>query len=124
MNELQYHPSESLQTADEKQMGLFLHLSQLVNLIVPMGGVVVPILIWQLKKEEIPGLDAHGKMVTNWIISSFIYMIVSIVLAFVLIGFLTMLIVAVLAIVFPIVGAMKANNGELWEYPLTIKFIK
>jgi uncharacterized Tic20 family protein len=43
---------------------------------------------------------------------------------FVLIGFLLMLGWTVIAIVFPIIGAVKANNGELWEYPLTIKFLK
>ena len=63
-------------------------------------------------------------MVTNWMISATIYAIVSIVLMFVLVGFLTILAVAVMGIVFPIIGAIKANNGELWEYPLTIKFLK
>jgi uncharacterized Tic20 family protein len=43
---------------------------------------------------------------------------------FVLVGFLTLLAVGVIHIVFPIIGAVKANNGELWEYPLTIKFLK
>ena len=43
---------------------------------------------------------------------------------FVLIGFLTMLAVCVMGVVFPIIGAMKANSGELWEYPLAIKFLK
>ena len=124
MNQMQYQPGGSLVTSEEKQMGLFLHLSQLINLVIPIGGIIVPILIWQMKKEEMPALDAHGKMVTNWLISSFIYVAVSVVLMFVLIGFLTLLIVAVLGIIFPIVGALKANNGENWEYPLTIKFLK
>ncbi|NNF00369.1 MAG: DUF4870 domain-containing protein [Pyrinomonadaceae bacterium] len=105
-------------------MGLFLHMSQLINLVIPMGGLIVPILIWQMKKEEMPALDAHGKMVVNWLISSFIYIAVSVVLMFVLVGFLTMIVVAILGIVFPIVGGIKANNGEFWEYPLTIKFFK
>jgi len=71
-----------------------------------------------------PALDAHGKNATNWIISSFIYMVVSFPLMFVLVGFLTASIVWILMIVFPIIAAIKANNGELWEYPLTIKFLK
>ena len=71
-----------------------------------------------------PALDAHGKMVVNWIISSLIYWVVSGVLSIVLIGFLGMLALIVMGIVFPIVGGIKANNGEFWEYPLTIKFLK
>jgi len=114
----------SLQTPDQRQTGMFLHLSQLAGLIVPFAGIIVPVVIWQTQKDKIPALDAHGKMVTNWMISALIYSAVSVILMFVLVGFLTMLAVIIMAIVFPIIGAVKANNGELWEYPLTIKFLK
>ncbi len=121
---MQYQTPSALQTSSEKQMGLFLHLSQLANVFLFPVGIILPIVLWQTQKEKIPALDAHGKMVTNWLISSTIYAVVSFVLMFVLIGFLTIIAVAVMGIAFPIVGAIKANNGELWEYPLTIKFLK
>jgi uncharacterized protein len=121
---LEYQPPAYLQTQDERQMGLFLHLSQLANLVFFPIGIVAPILLWQLNKEKMPALDAHGKMVANWMISSTSYAIVSIILVFVLVGILLLIALAVVAVVFPIIGAVKANNGELWEYPLTIKFLK
>ena len=121
---MQYQPQMALQTTEQKQTGMFLHLSQLLNMVIPLAGVVVPIVIWQMKKDETPALDAHGKMVVNWLISSLIYWFVSGVLAIVLIGFLGMLALVIMGIVFPIIGGVKANNGELWEYPLTIKFLK
>ncbi len=121
--DMQYQPPTSLQTPEQKQTGMFLHLSQLLNFIPPLG-IVAPILIWQLKKDEIPGLDAHGKMVTNWIISAVIYGFVSAILSVVLIGFLGLAALFIMGIVFPIIGAIKANNGEFFEYPLTIKFLK
>ena len=121
---MQYQPQMSLQTSEQKQMGMFLHLSQLANLLIPLAGVILPIVLWQMKKDEMPALDAHGKMVVNWLISSLIYWVVSGVLSIVLIGFLGMLALVVMGIVFPIIGGIKANNGELWEYPLTIKFLK
>lgn len=105
-------------------MGLWLHLSQLANVILFPVGIIIPIVLWQTQKEKMPALDAHGKMIANWMISSIIYAMASVVLMFVLIGFLTILAVGLMGIIFPIIGAMKANNGELWEYPLTIKFIK
>jgi len=122
-NMQQMQPS-ALQTQDERQMGMFLHLSQFANMIMFPVGIVLPIVLWQTQKEKMPALDAHGKMVVNWMISATIYAIASFVLMFVLIGFLTILGVAIMGVVFPIVGAVKANNGELWEYPLTIKFLK
>ncbi len=121
---MQYQPQMSLQTSEQKQMGMFLHLSQLLNLIIPLAGVIVPIVIWQTKKDEMPALDAHGKMVVNWFISSLIYCVISFVLTFVLIGILGFIAIGLMAVIFPIIGGIKANNGEFFEYPLTIKFLK
>jgi uncharacterized protein len=122
--EMQYQQPAFLQTPEQRQMGMFIHLSQFANVLFFPLGIVLPIVLWQTNKDKMPALDAHGKMVTNWMISYTIYAFVSIFLMFVLIGFLTILAVAVMGIVFPIIGAVKANNGELWEYPLTIKFLK
>ena len=113
-----------LQTADERQMGLFLHLSQLANVFLFPVGIILPIVLWQTQKEKMPALDAHGKMVVNWMISSTIYAAVSIVLCLVLVGFILLLALALIGIIFPIIGGIKANNGELWQYPLAIRFIK
>jgi uncharacterized protein len=122
--EIDYKPQTSLQGKESKQMGMFLHLSQLLNLLIPVAGIVAPIVLWQIKKDEIAGLDAHGKMIVNWMISCLIYGVISTVLAFVLVGFIGLFAIAVMGLVFPIIGGVKANNGELWEYPLTIKFLK
>jgi uncharacterized Tic20 family protein len=124
MNQMQYQQNMSLQTPEHRQMGLFLHLSQLADIFLFPIGIIVPIIIWQTQKDKIPALDAHGKMVTNFMISLTIYLFVSFILMFVLIGFLLLPIVGLLGIIFPIIGAVKANNGEFWEYPLTIKFLK
>jgi len=122
---MQYRPVASLQTADERQMGLLLHLSQLANIILFPIGIIAPILIWQLNKDKIPALDAHGKMVMNWMLSTIIYVIASVILIFVfLIGLIPLVGLMIAGIAFPIIGAVKANNGEFWEYPLTIKFLK
>jgi hypothetical protein len=135
---MQHQPNMSLQTSEEKQMGMFLHLSQLINVILPPGGIIAPIVIWQMKKDQLPALDAHGKMVANWQISSLIYFFVAglivgigIPLMIVIVGFLLVILgglaiaaIGLMGIIFSIIGGIKANNGEFWEYPLTIKFIK
>ena len=102
--DMQYRPQMALQTADEKQMGLFLHLSGLAFAFVFPLGLVLPIILWQTQREKIPALDAHGKMVTNWMISATIYGVISFILMFVVIGFLTGAVIWLLAIIFPIIG--------------------
>jgi uncharacterized Tic20 family protein len=107
-----------------RQWGLFLHLSMLAGFVVPFAGLIAPIVIWQLKKVELPGIDEHGKNATNWIISQIIYAVVSFILAFAIIGIPLLIALGVVAIIFPIVAGIKANNGEVWKYPLAISFIK
>jgi uncharacterized protein len=111
----------------EKQTRLwamFLHLSQLTSFVVPLAGLIVPIIIWQIKKTELPGIDIHGKIVANWIISAILYSVACILLMFVFVGLPLLGILVVLTIVFPIIGGIKANNGEAWKYPLSIPFLK
>ncbi|MDO9215123.1 MAG: DUF4870 domain-containing protein [Methylococcales bacterium] len=114
-------------TPDEqqaRQWAMFLHLSQLAGYVIPLFGLIAPIVIWQTKKDEYPILDEHGKAVVNWIISELIYGVICSILLFVVIGFPLLLILGILAVVFPIIGGIKANNGELWHYPMTINIIK
>ena len=109
---------------ETRQWALWLHLSLLAGLVVPFAGLVAPIIIWQVKKEELPGIDAHGKAAVNWIISSLIYFCVSFLLVFVVVGIFLLVVLSVVAVVFPIVAGVKAKDGVLWRYPLSINFLK
>lgn len=107
-----------------RQWGLFLHLSLLAGFVVPILGLVAPVVIWQMKKTELPGLDVHGKIVMNWIISLLLYGVVSCLLIVVLVGIPLLIALGLVALIFPIIGGIKANNGEVWDYPLSIAFLK
>lgn len=104
--------------------GMILHLSQLTNFLLPVAGIIIPIVIWQIKKADLPELDVHGKIVANWLISSLIYGVCCVLLVFVFVGIILLLVLALLGILFPIIGGIKASNGEVWKYPLSIEFIK
>jgi uncharacterized protein len=117
-------PSGASLEEQTRLWAMFLHFSQFAGFAVPVGGLVVPIILWQWKKSELPGIDAHGKTVMNWIISALIYGAVCFLLLFLVIGFPMLMVLVVLAIAFPIVGGIKANNGEVWKYPLSIQFFK
>ena len=113
------------QNAEVNRMAMLLHLSQLLGHTALIGvGWIIPVLIWQLKKNEMPGIDAHGKNVANWMLTELIVGIIFGLLCVMLIGFPLLLALYVLGIVFPIIGGIKANNGEVWNYPLAIKFFK
>lgn len=100
-----------------------LHLAQLCSWIFPILGLVVPLIMWQSKKDD-PYVDQQGKVVMNWICSSLIYAVISIILCFVVIGFLLLAILALCSIIFTVMGAIDASKGIIKNYPLTIKFFK
>jgi uncharacterized Tic20 family protein len=109
---------------DVSQWAILLHLSQLLVYFVPPFGLVAPFVIWQYKKNDLPEIDRHGKMVANWVLSAMIYLLASTVLCLVVIGVPLLLAVLVLSVVYPVIGAIKASHGQVWRYPFTINFIK
>ena len=102
---------------------MLIHLTQFCGYLVPLAGWIVPIIIWQMQKDNIPGCDAHGRAVANWLISFLIYFVVAFLLAFIIVGIPILFVLGILGVVFPIIGAIKAYNGELWEYPMAIRFV-
>ena len=100
-----------------------LHLSQFAGYAVPLAGFVVPIVIWQVMKDEYPEIDEHGRMVANWIISHLLYLVCSFLLAFVGVGIPLLIVLGILGIVFPVIGSIRAAEGRCWKYPLTIEFL-
>lgn len=109
---------------EARQWAFFLHLSQYAHTLLPLGGLILPIVLWQIKKNDYPSIDAHGKNVVNWAISMFIYFAVAIPLCFLLIGIPLMVVLGLAALVCPLIGAIKANNGEVWTYPGAIPFLR
>ena len=119
-----FYETPGRSSLDVNVWSMYIHLSQFCAYIVPVLGLVVPIVLWQMKKDESEIIDKHGKIVLNWILSAFIYGIVCGLLCLVIIGFLLLPVLAVLVIVFPIIGGIKANSGEVWPYPLSINFCR
>jgi uncharacterized Tic20 family protein len=100
---------------------MLMHLSQLLTFAGGVG-IAVPIVMWAVGKDDSREVNRHGLMIINWFISVLIYSIISGLLCFVLIGFPMLVVLAIVTVVFPILGAIKANSGEYWRYPLTIDF--
>ncbi len=102
--------------AEDKSLKVLTHILGL------FAGFIGPLIILLVAKEE--DVKDHAKKALNWQISVIIYMVVSFILVFVVIGFFLIPAVFVIDIVFCIMAAVKANNDELWDYPLAIPFLK
>jgi uncharacterized Tic20 family protein len=100
------------------------HLTALAGYVgIPFGNVLGPLVVWLVKKNEYPSVEAYGKESLNFQISMLIYGIVSGLLCLVLIGIPLLIAVLITDLILVIVASIKASNGEFYRYPLTIRFI-
>jgi uncharacterized protein len=111
-------------SSEQRQWGMFAHLAALAGFIIPFGNVIGPLVIWQIKKNEMPFVDDQGKESLNFQITVAIAVLVAIMLMVVLIGILLLPIIGIGALVLTIIGAIRANAGERYRYPFAIRLIK
>jgi uncharacterized protein len=105
---------------DNKTWGMCIHLGQYCGYALPILGLVVPILLWQMKKDD-PAIDRHGRNVANWIITELILALIFWLLCLVVIGIPLLWALGVCAVIFPAIGAVKAYNGDSWDYFFSIE---
>ena len=96
-------------------------LAMLVHILGWLTGFIGPLIM--LLTVEDKNVKEHAKNVLNWQISLMIYMLISFVLIFVAIGLLFVIALAIMNMIICILGAVKASNGEMWNYPLAIPFL-
>lgn len=107
----------------DKQLLVITHLSQLLDLVSGIGGFLVPLILWAIKKDEVEGMDEHGKAILNFRISMFLYVLLCIpmILLFGL-GLLGFVVLGIFYFIFPIMNAIRASNEEEPNYPFSISF--
>ena len=108
---------------DERTWALFAHLSALAGFVFPFGNLLGPLIVWQVKKNEMPFVDEQGKEALNFQITVTLAAIVCFVLMVVVIGFFLLFAVGIAALVLTIIGGIKANAGEHYEYPFSWRII-
>ena len=105
---------------ETRQWAMFIHFSILAGWAIPLAGLIVPIILWQIKKDELPGIIPHAHIVMNWMVTSLVYAAICFVLLIIVIGAFGFMVLGIATIIFAIVGGLKANEGIAWEYPGTI----
>lgn len=91
-----------------------------------VGSIFVPLVLWLIKKDEMPMVDYHGKEALNFNISITIYYVFTSILGLLSfgIGFLLMPVITLFHIICVIQAAIKANGGEPYRYPFCIRLVK
>lgn len=102
-------------TSDEKTLALLSHIVTFVS------NFIAPLIIYVIKKDESPFVSAHAKESLNFQLT---ILLAVIVLFITIIGIFLLWIVGIYAMVLVIIATIRASEGKLYRYPLTIRFIK
>ncbi len=115
-------------TKDERLWATFIHLGGVVGgwstaFGIPGGNILVPLVLWLIKREGSAFLDDQGKEAVNFQITVTLAALVCFVLFFFCVGIPLMIALGIYALVIGILGAIKANEGVAYRYPATLRLL-
>jgi len=110
-------------TQDEKTWGMLAHLS---GLVAGMFGFpfLGPLIVMLTKGKESRWVEMQAKEALNFQITATIALWVSAITMLCVIGFVLLPIIGVAVLVLSIIAALKANEGEMYRYPATLRLVK
>ncbi|PKP28402.1 MAG: DUF4870 domain-containing protein [Bacteroidetes bacterium HGW-Bacteroidetes-18] len=121
-------------TQNDKNYSSITHLSSFAGCLFPFGNIIAPLLLWSAKKNESTYINTHGKAAINFQLSLMLYsfllalLIIPLTIFTLGLGLVAVLlgiIPAIILIIATVISAsIKASNGEYYDYPFTIEFIK
>ena len=109
---------------EARQWAMFCHFAAFLGLVFPFGNLLGPLIVWQIKKDLDPFVDAQGKEALNFQISVAVAMLICLLLSVVLIGIPLMVLVGIAALVLTIIAGIKANEGQAYRYPFAWRLVK
>ena|SRR5687767_8686975 len=110
-------------TQDERTWAMLAHLSAFLGLVVPLGFIIAPLVVWLVKRDQSAFVADQAKEALNFNITMGIAALVCLLLMIILIGVLLLIALGVYWVVLTIVAAIKANEGNAYRYPFTLRLI-
>jgi len=108
----------------EQTWAILTHASGLLGLVVPLGNILGPLLLWLIKREESAFVDESGKAALNFQITWTLLLFLALLSLVVGIGLLLVPAVALAWLILVVIGTARASDREVYDYPLTIEFIE
>ncbi len=122
MNQAQNATTVLSTSPNDRMWAMLCHLGTLATFF-PFANVILPLLIWSMKKEDSPFINDQGKEALNFQITIMIGYAICIPLFFLFIGIPLIAALGIYHIVFSIVAAIKSNEGLAYRYPFALRLI-
>ncbi|MDQ3622768.1 MAG: DUF4870 domain-containing protein [Verrucomicrobiota bacterium] len=110
---------------EQRVWALAAHLSALAGLVIPViGNIVPPLIIWAIKKDEMPFVADQAKEALNFQITVTIFVAICVVFFFLIVPIFVAIAAGIAALILTIIAAIKANEGVAYRYPLALRLVK
>lgn len=96
-------------------------LAILAHVLGLFASFIAPLIVYLTTENKYA--KEHAKRALNWQLSLLIYFLISFVLIFIVIGIFFLIAISILDVVFSIIAAVRASEGKMYKYPLSIPFI-
>jgi uncharacterized Tic20 family protein len=108
---------------EERTWCVFTHLSALSMFFIPFGHLVGPLVMWLIKRGEMPMVDRQGKEALNFQLTVTIVSLLCSPLVFIGIGIVVLVLLWIANLILIVVAAVKTSEGVVYRYPLTWRLI-
>lgn len=108
---------------EERNWAMFAHLSALLVYPTLIGGIVGPLVIWLMRKDDMSFAADQAKETLNFQITVYLIGLVCCILFLILIGFVLFGLLVVAHVVLTIIAAVKASEGVAYRYPFNLRLI-
>ncbi len=108
---------------EERNWAMFAHLSALLVYPTLIGGIVGPLVIWLMRKDDMSFAADQARETLNFQITVYLMGLVCGILFLVLIGFVLFGLLVVAHVVLTIIAAVKASEGVAYRYPFNLRLI-
>lgn len=109
--------------ASARNVAVLCHLISFVGYLLPLGGILGPLVVWLIKKDEHPYIDQQGKEALNFQVSILLYTLAALALTLLVVGLILLPAIIIFDVVMVIVAAIRSNKGEDFRYPLSIRLV-
>ena len=122
-------PPVSPTVSDERTWAMLGHLAAFSAFITGIGCVLGPLLVWLIKRDTLPFAGEQAKDALNFNITCIIAGVALSIFAMITLGIGLIIVIPLGFVLFAgwlvltIVAAVKANAGEHYRYPFTLRLV-
>ncbi|HWF99456.1 MAG TPA: DUF4870 domain-containing protein [Steroidobacteraceae bacterium] len=108
---------------DERNVAMLAHLSAFAGLVVPLGNVIAPLVIWLLQREKSAFVGDQALESLNFNITVVLAGIACGILVIIGIGLLLWVALGIVWLVGTILGAVRAAEGQYYRHRFILRLV-